>query len=360
MVRSTVAQDQDAKGDDAGQGPPEQGTSEEPRTSWREMDKADVMAKMSAYQDKQRAKRDHKLTGEELELKLAERKRRRAQKKQGTPGQQREERRSMIVRSVAVGALLVVSCGFALGIKSTDSWAQDQVTQNTQRAAQLDDQIKQVTPEGSKEKRKAELEGQLRTAREQAEKVAGLQNEFATILYASNSEKPSNDGSPSKAFVDSAAHRKTLAPFFAQTSWIVTDEKQAYGPGSTVPFDEQTQIDPRFPWYVRYQSEQYEKGQQPKYQDPKTYTWAVSSVMPSSLDEPGVYEVTWTSTNKDGSLLAWATANYNASTKKFHALRVGETTQGHRLRVPVEYDPKAPAPEDKTGQQFPQKKDGEG
>lgn len=340
MVRSTVAQDQDAQREDAGQNPSEQGTPEEPRTSWREMDRTDVMDKMSAYQAKQRAKRDHKVTGEELGAKLTERKRRRKrrreQARQGPAGERREQRRSMIVRSVVVGALLLVSGGFALGIRSTDSWAQDQVSQNTQQAAQLDDQIRQATPKGTKEERKAELENQLRTAREQANKVAGLQNQFAEILYAGNDEKPNDNGSPSKSFVDSAEHRKTLAPFFAQTSWIVTDEKQAYGPDSTVPFDEQTQIDPRFSWYVRYQSEQYEKGQQPKYQDPKTYGWTVSSVMPSSLDEPGIYEVTWISTNKDGSLLAWATATYNASTKKFHALRVGETTQGHSLRVPEE------------------------
>ena len=352
-----MAKDRDEHEVDSTSGSQETGSAE--HKTWREMSKADVMAKMEGYREKQKAKAGQKVTAEDLDRKLAERKKRRETKRAQGRTEQEEQRRARLVRTVAIGALLVVSGGFVLGIKASDTRATEQVEQNQSRVVQLEEQIKEVTPEGTKEERQQELEAQLATAREEAGKVANLQNEFAAILYKGNDEKAPGDGSPSEAFIKSAEHRRELAPYFTESSWLVTDEDLAYGPGSAVPFDENTEIDPRFPWYVRYQAATYEKGSAPKYQDPDAYGWQVASVMPSSLDEPGILEVTWQSTNKDGTLLAWATANYNVSTKKFHALRVGETSEGYSLRVPTENDPDATQPKDKTGQTFP-KEEGEG
>lgn len=308
-MNSIVAQHQDDEHDE-----------QQPK-KMRELTKDDVVGRIDAYQQKQRAK--PKATAADMESKFdarrAQRKQQRAQRAEQNP-----HRVGSYVR-IGIGVALLVATGAMtlMTSNSEETFAQQSVA-NEQELGSVQGDLNELEPEMSMEERQEALDAQLSTAREQAEEVADLQQQFAEILYAGNNEETPGDGAPGESFIESAEHRKQLAPYFHENSWVV-DGDLAYAPGSLDPF-ERDQMDPRFPWYIRYADED-----RLEYADPETYQWEVVSVVPTSLDDAGVSDVTWMVTDEQGDLLAWATASYSDSDETFYGLRVGQTTIGDRF-----------------------------
>lgn len=228
-----------------------------------------------------------------------------------------------LARAVVATALGVGIIGFGLGISSeNDRHAADMVAARTKQAS-LEGALAAVDPNTGKDTTQKLTTG-LAAARKLSDTVASSQQDFAGIAFAGNTDPVSGDGRPAAATLKSLEHRKALAAFFAPEALLLTDA-QAYsfrtndllGPG---------RIDPRQPWFVRYDAAPGAGGRRPAA-DPKTYSWQTASVSLSGT--PGVMSVVWA--NKDtvtGELLAWATARYSTDTNTFRNLTVTLTTRG--------------------------------
>lgn len=279
--------------------------------------KADLDARFTARQEKNRARREHKVTGEDIEKLLSERKAKRAQKgPRTTPGQRAR------TLSLGLGIALLAGSGVLAVATSEGTDAFNRATHNNEQliaSLQGDLRALPAADEKAAARYAGELEKQIASATAKAEKVADLQQEFAALLAKGYAEVPGN-GAPSTALVDAAKHRKKLAPYFVERAFPV-DDIQAYAPGSVLPFGAD-EIDPRFPWYVGY-------GQDGRPADPKSSKWAPVSII--ATETPGVLEVTWLSRGtKTGDLLAWASASYYVDPGAFGSLTVGHTTIGER------------------------------
>ncbi|MDP9904779.1 hypothetical protein [Arthrobacter bambusae] len=154
-------------------------------------------------------------------------------------------------------------------------------------------------------------------ASESATKVAEGQQAYASLYSAMNNAKSNGNGTPNAEALAAAGHRKDLAAAWDPASFVV-DPKSAYV-WTTTPYFSRDQIDPRFPWYVRFDGL--------KASDPKTYAWNVKSVMPK-LDSPGTVRVVWACAQQDSTVLAWASATYNDKTGTFSQLDVVTTAKG--------------------------------
>jgi hypothetical protein len=153
------------------------------------------------------------------------------------------------------------------------------------------------------------------TAREVAEK----QQEYAGLFHAVNHAATAGNGSPNEAILKTVSHRKTLAQYWDPKSFVV-GESLAYA-FTTTPYFDRDEMDPRFPWYVRYD--------ELKASDPRSYSWKVESVMPT-IDAPATARVVWVSRDVHGAVLAWASATYTDSTRTFSRLELVVTAAGGR------------------------------
>jgi hypothetical protein len=148
--------------------------------------------------------------------------------------------------------------------------------------------------------------------RGKAGEIAALQNEFQALLAASPED--TGNGAPSKGYMDAVEHRKTMAPFFAEGTYMLTDEL-AYSATSIFPLNA-TQIDPRLQWYER----QLDKG---------GYSWDVVSVTGNASGDVSKTDVTWLAQDDEtGDLLAWASASWSTDVEAFVSLTVGTTSLG--------------------------------
>lgn len=288
------------------------GIEKKPRSSKESLD-----ARFAALQEANRARRQSKVTGADIERRLEERKAERSQKPaQVVPGQRAR------TLSLGLGVVLLAASGVIAVATSagTDSFNVAQHS-NEQQIAVLQGELDRIpaADEQSAAEHSSALEEQIAQATAKGAQVAELQQGFATILAGGDTEG-SGDGAPSTAEVDAAEHRKQLAPYFVDQSFPVEDVR-AYAPGSTLPFGPE-EIDPRFPWYVGYEAD----GQ---LKDPTASQWELVSVI--ATDTPGVLDATWLnqSTGAD-ALFAWATASYYAEPEAFGNLVVGHTTLGER------------------------------
>lgn len=279
--------------------------------------KGDLDARFTALQEKNRERRQKKVTGEDIEGLLAERKEKRAQKGDRVSAGQRAR-----VVSLGLGIVLLAGSGVVAVSTSAGTDAFNLATHNNeQRIASLQGDLRALPAANEKSAAQYadELEKQIAAATLKGEKVADLQQEFARILSKGDTEGAGN-GAPSKGLVGAAEHRKKLAPYFVDRAFPV-DDIQAYAPGSVLPF-EADEIDPRFPWFVGYES----NGQ---LADPKASDWELVSVL--ATDTPGVLDVTWLDRGtKTGDLFAWASASYYVDPGAFGNLTVGRTTLGER------------------------------
>lgn len=156
-------------------------------------------------------------------------------------------------------------------------------------------------------------------AAKDAEQVAAKQQEFAGLSMAANKEVASDkgNGTPGKAMNALVDHRRSLAEHWDKKSLIVSDDL-AYS-FTTSPYFDDDEIDPRFPWYVRYDGMMAS--------EPSTYSWGVESAMPA-LDAPPTANVVWVCRDSKGAVLAWASAVYDGGTKTFRDLALVITVEG--------------------------------
>lgn len=269
--------------------------------------KEDLDARFAAQQEKNRVRRETKVTREDVEKRLNERKAKRADK-QGT---------GQLGRTVSLGLGIAFLIGSGvLATAATASSQQFKVTSqiNEEQIASAQGTLAEIpaADDQTAENYATELEKQIADARAKGEEVAALQQEFTTILSTGDIEASSN-GAPSAALQDWAEHRKLLAPYFVERALLVADSS-AYAPGSVFPFADD-EIDPRFPWY------------QPATPGPAESTWALASMVATST--PQVLEATWLNKSPvTGDLFAWATASYYVDAGGFGSLTTGVTTLG--------------------------------
>jgi hypothetical protein len=244
-----------------------------------------------------------------------------------------------LIRAVAASAMGLGIIGFGLGINAANVQHAADLKANQDKAESLTGVLEAVSPDSGKDTPQKLTTG-LAAAQKRSDELAAAQQEFAVIAYAGNAEPGTNDGRPKPAVLKSLEHRKVLAGFFAPESLLLTDA-QAYsfrtedllGPG---------RIDPRQPWFTRYEPAPGTTGAARNASDPERYAWKTVSVTLSG--SPGVMSVVWTNTDAGtGELLAWATARYSADTNTFRTLTVNRTTRGDSQQLKPETTAATPA-----------------
>lgn len=267
-----------------------------------------------------------KLTGEDVAARLAER------RTQRDAARVSKTKRPMdkLVRTLTASALGVGIIGLALGMNAAEGRHSVDVAANVSKIASLEGALASLVPADDADTAE-NLAGGLAAAQTRSDELAAAQQEFGVIAHAGNTDPGTNDGRPKQSVLKALEHRKALAGFFAPSSLALTDA-QAYsfrteallGPGM---------IDPRLPWFTRYEPVVEKAGAQ-RASDPAGYAWKRASVTLSGT--PGVMSVVWTNTDtKTGELLAWATARYWAETDTFQDLVVHKTSlgEGQQLKV---------------------------
>lgn len=166
-----------------------------------------------------------------------------------------------------------------------------------------------------------------KAAADDAKAVRDAQQTYADLYYQAGRQSGFDNGAPNQAMLDTAEHRKDLAEYFDESSYLVDDD-DAYTWQNVLPFDEATEIDPRFAWYVRYDG--WEAA------DSASYTWSVETVMPEmdvldgevSADKA---RVVWVCRDAESeTVLAWANAiyTYDGDDGTFSQLELVVTSSG--------------------------------
>ncbi|MFJ2662598.1 hypothetical protein [Arthrobacter koreensis] len=267
-----------------------------------------------------------KLSAEDVEARFAARRAKNRERKAGrTP-----EMRAKLVRRGAAAALGLGVVGLALVAGESARLHAVEVAANESRIFSLHDALAALSPEKGGEG-PAELALALSAAQKRSDELAAAQQQFAVISHDGNDDPETGDGRPRSAVLKSLDHRKTLAPFFAPQALRLSDD-QAYT-FRTEDLLDPGAIDPRQPWYTRYEAVAG-GGSAQKAADPAGYVWTTASVAPSGT--PGVMAVVWTNADsRTGELLAWATAQYYAESDTFGNLSVHKTTRGESQQLQV-------------------------
>lgn len=261
-----------------------------------------------------------KLTGPELEARFsnwttARRHRLTERAAASTP----ESRAPATRRSIAIGLGLALAATAVFGAVSSTAY-EHQSAANASRIDALQNQPPgtEVTPAPAAKPVDAKALAAL-TARasQTANTVAEKQQEYAGLFHAINNAPTAGDGSPNEPTLKTVSHRRALAQYWDPKSFVV-EGSLAYA-FTTTPYFDRDEIDPRFPWYVRYDGL--------KASDPQSYSWRVESVMPA-LDAPTTARVVWVSRDTSGTVLAWASATYSEATRTFNGLELVVTAAG--------------------------------
>ncbi|MFI5702535.1 hypothetical protein ACIA78_21120 [Streptomyces xanthochromogenes] len=269
-------------------------------------------------------KTHNKVTGAELEKRFAGwamRQRERAQAGHFEDNAHLIRRGATAVMGIGILALVVAT---GVGGQSFKARAADNEVQIARLKGRLDDaQSTLVKTDASV----AQLSELMKTATTDAKKVASGEQTFATLYHQADVQPSPNNGAPNQATLEIIKHRRDMAPLFSNESLLVSD-KEAYSTSSLMPFDATTEIDPRYAWYIRNDSQSAAA--------PSTYAWRVETVMPdlSVKDSSGATnqaEVVWLCRDTtSGKVLAWASARYvrNATSGAFDHLALVVTATG--------------------------------
>jgi hypothetical protein len=274
-----------------------------------------------------KAKQRNKITAEEVEAKFAAlRAAREARKANRKPREL-----SKLVRVVVASALGVGIVGFGLGINNAGEQHTVEIQANQSKVASLEGALETLAPANGENTTQKLMDG-IAAAQKRSDELAAAQQEFASIASAGNAEPSANNGTPKPAVLKSLEHRKVLAGFFSPESLILTDA-EAYS-FRTEDLLEPGKIDPRQPWFIRYETAGGE-GTARKVAAPDSYAWKTASVTLSGT--PDVLSVTFTNSDvKTGELLAWATARYSVKDNTFSNLSVSRTSQGESQQLKVD------------------------
>jgi hypothetical protein len=268
-----------------------------------------------------------KITPEEVEARFAARRaEREARKANRAPREM-----GKLVRVVVASALGIGIVCFGLGINNAGEQHAVEVKVNEDKAATLTGALGKLDPTDDKTTKQKLVDG-IAAAQKRSGELAAAQQQFAGIFYAGNSEPSANNGTPKPSALKSLEHRKVIAGFFDPESLILTDD-QAYS-FRTQDLLEPGKIDPRLPWYTRYEPAAGKDGVQ-KVADPASYAWKTAAVTLSGT--PDVLSVVFTNSDvKTGELLAWATARYSVKDNTFNNLSVSRTSQGESQQLKVD------------------------
>lgn len=267
-----------------------------------------------------------KVTPEDIEAAFARRRAERAQRNERKAERPPREM-GKLVRGVSAAAMGLCIVAGSLAINHAAGEHRTAVAANESRIAALTGALEELAPDDSRAESAEAIAGNLAAARKRGDELAAAQQQFAVISHAGNTEPGNNDGTPKTSVMESLEQRRQLAGFFDPDSLVLTDE-QAYT-FRTEDLLDPGRIDPRQPWYLRYDGTGGLTASAPE-----SYGWSTASVSLSGT--PDVVEVVWTNTETEtGELLAWATARYSVKTGTFDTLRVNTTTQGdsHRLKA---------------------------
>lgn len=284
-----------------------------------------------ATQTAQKPVTRHKVSGDELEAKLsAWAQSQREKRSERTVEDKRRSTRGRV--TLALGVLVLAVVVFS---SVTNEQLSATEAENAQQVSELQDQLTELESKPDDVDTAALLSELTSAAAADGGAVAKAQQQYVELTHRVSVEPMPGNGAPSDAMLATVEQRKVLAPYFSEGSYVVEDDEEAYRWMSLKPFDENTEIDPRFEWYIRYD------GQQAS--DPSVYTWSLETVMPD-MDGPNATastdraQVIWICRETEGgTVLAWASAiyNYEDGAGTFDELEVVVTTAGsaHTLGV---------------------------
>ncbi|PZT90617.1 MAG: hypothetical protein DI630_30605 [Gordonia sp. (in: high G+C Gram-positive bacteria)] len=284
-----------------------------------------------------------RLTGDDLEARFdgwAIKRRQRRQERSEEDVARTMRRGAGVILGLGIVALVVTS-GVSGEINGSTSAA------NTSRIDELQQQLVEIEAEPVDTNAGTAMAEVTDAAAADAKTVAVEQQEFSTLYYQASTQPTNNNGSPNKPMLQTAEHRKDLAPFFAESSYVVEGDA-AYRWETVDPYDTTTQIDPRFAWYVRYDGA--------KAKNPDSYTWQVESVTPDldqgeDATQPGSgqsAQVVWTCRDtQTKTVLAWASARYTRAgeTGTFDKLELVVTSAGAQDAPTTGHDKSVTVPE---------------
>lgn len=164
-----------------------------------------------------------------------------------------------------------------------------------------------------------QLDRQLADARKAADEIAALQTQFGVL---EGDATPGENGAPSSGFLASVEHRRLLAPYFDEATFLI-DAEMIYSPTSI--FDElgDEEVDPRTAWYVRF-------GENGKVASGTSYSWQTASVVVAD-ENVNYVDVLWVCRDaQTNAVLAWARGSYDRELGHFVSLQVANTALGDR------------------------------
>ena len=231
------------------------------------------------------------------------------------------------VRQVVAAGIGVMILGIAVAVGIGGEGYESERARNEARIVELEgqiDEMQQVPVADNLPERMAQLS---EAAAADGQEVATAQQGFADLHHRASTEPDPGNGAPNEATLQIAEHGRSLAGLFDESTFLVDDE-QAYAWTSLEPFDPDSEIDPRFAWYVRYD------GATPS--PAEASEWTVETVMPDldEQDETGVTDaaqVVWLCRDTaSGEVLAWANARYryDGDSGVFDDLEVVMTSAG--------------------------------
>jgi len=244
---------------------------------------ADRMSKLSEWA-KTPTPKTHWKSGQELADELERKKAQRAEKKAHDDGDGKKRR---IDLKVAAG-LCLAAMGIGIAIVGTQSAPVNrsaEIQALTTQVAQAQ-QASEVVPDV------AGAKAAVNALQENSQKVADLQNQY-------RGWSTTTSDADAKRVADLHAQLSELVPDKAAVRWYAPLAKGASGQTSALPADQ--------------------------------YKW--ESVVTYGVTDTSALPIAWLCKGADGTLLAWTTATYDATSGTFSGVRTGVTSAGARLLV---------------------------
>lgn len=279
---------------------------------------------------------------------------RRARRAERTPEDAARVLRRGIAAAMGAGVVALV-----IAFGATSSSYESDRSGNQDRITALEGQLEQARAVPEDTGAEDQLAAVAAAASKDGKSVAAAQQAFADLHRRMSTEPDPGNGAPNQAAQDMAEHRKDLAPYFDPGTFIADDE-DAYIWQNVPPYDEATEIDPRYAWYVRYDGEAASPA--------TASTWSLETVTPvldakrqtAATDQA---TVVWLCRDAEtGDVLAWArsTYTYDAATQKgtFGSLDLVITAAGAEHQQSTGAKPANRAPELGDGEKKDEEKGG--
>lgn len=233
-----------------------------------------------------------------------------------------------------VGVLAATAITAGLMVDARGAAIDEQNRQTGQLQAQIDTLPEQPQVDDSLQRRVTAL---MDEADEKARGLSDAQNRLTELRYAEQEADAPDDGTPSQEAEDAAAYRREVAAYIDPAEYLV-DGDDAYQWTTSAPFDQVEEMDPRWPWFERYDGDELA--------DPQSWSWEVASVTPRLGDSSAPEQITeadvvFTATDENtGEVLAFAEASYGLeheaddSSGTFSDFAVTATVGGVEQNVP--------------------------